>query len=93
MGSQTGLHPLLTLISVYVGLRFSGIWGALLGPVVMVLIISILQSGMLDGTIADVRAAMVNMSLFLSRSRGVRDEPDVVVRHSASGKGIAEQEE
>lgn len=55
MGNQTGLHPLLALISIYVGIQYSGLWGAFLGPLVILLIISILDSGLLDGTIDDVR--------------------------------------
>src|SRR5699024_4253836 len=45
MGTQTGLHPLLALIGIYVGIEVFGLWGALLGPLVMVILISIIRSG------------------------------------------------
>lgn len=55
MGSQTGLHPLLALMGIYVGIQFSGLWGALLGPLVMVIIIGVIRSGIFDNTFADIR--------------------------------------
>lgn len=55
MGTQTGLPPLLALLSSYVGLQFSGLWGALLGPVTLMFVISIARSGILDNTMADLR--------------------------------------
>jgi|SRR5690625_210479 len=54
MGTQTGLHPLFALIGIYVGIQFSGLWGALLGPLVMVVFIGFLRSGVLDNTFADI---------------------------------------
>lgn len=54
MGKQTGLHPLLALIGIYVGIQFSGLWGALLGPLVMVVLIGVVRSGILDNTFADL---------------------------------------
>ena len=74
MGSQTGLHPLLTLFSVFVGLKYSGVWGALLGPIVMVLVISIFQSGMLDNTVADIQAASAKLTALLSTAQAKRKQ-------------------
>lgn len=84
MGSQTGMHPLLTLFSVYVGLKFSGAWGALLGPIIMMLFLSIFRSGMLDNTIADVRAAAKELSSTLDHrsAETVSSEPYIVVHHN-----------
>ena len=36
LGSQIGLHPLLTLMSIYIGLKIFGILGFLIGPMVLV---------------------------------------------------------
>lgn len=55
MGSQTGLHPLLVLLSTYVGLQVSGLWGAILGPLVLMLIISIVKSGVFKNTLEDLK--------------------------------------
>ena len=38
LGAQIGLHPLLTLFSMYFGFRCIGVWGLLLGPVTAVIL-------------------------------------------------------
>lgn len=67
MGTQTGLHPLFALIGIYVGIQFSGLWGALLGPLVIIVIISILRSGILDNTLADIREFYYKTAMALRR--------------------------
>jgi sporulation integral membrane protein YtvI len=42
IGKQIGIHPLLTLFSMYLGLQLFGILGMIIGPVLMVIIKSIL---------------------------------------------------
>lgn len=68
VGSQTGLHPLAALVSTYVGLQFSGLLGAILGPMFMMIIISMLKTDLLDNTAADVKALVRHISFVLSRS-------------------------
>ena len=67
MGTQTGLHPLLALIGIYVGIQFSGLWGALLGPLVMILIISVIRSGVLDNTFRDFKEVYYKTAILLKR--------------------------
>lgn len=67
MGTQTGLHPIFALIGIYVGIQFSGLWGALLGPLVMVVLIGIIKSGLLDNTFADISDLYHTVSSTLSR--------------------------
>lgn len=38
LGTQIGLHPLLTLFSIYFGYKCIGFWGLLLGPIIAVLL-------------------------------------------------------
>jgi len=38
LGNQIGLHPLLTLVSMYVGLKAFGVLGMIIGPILAVLI-------------------------------------------------------
>jgi sporulation integral membrane protein YtvI len=45
LGSQIGLHPLLTLMSIYVGLRLFGVLGFVIGPIVLVVSKVILEAG------------------------------------------------
>ncbi len=44
LGVQIGLHPLLTLISIYVGFKLFGIIGLILGPVAVITIKTVLVS-------------------------------------------------
>ena len=44
MAQQIGIHPLLTLFSMYLGLQLFGILGMIIGPVLMVIIKSILSA-------------------------------------------------
>lgn len=61
VGSQTGMHPLLALMSAYVGLQFSGVWGAILGPVFVMVAISVVRSGVFDSTMADLGIVAANI--------------------------------
>lgn len=38
LGKQIGIHPLATLMSIYVGLQLFGVFGFIIGPVIMVVI-------------------------------------------------------
>ena len=38
VSGQIGIHPIFTLISMYTGFRFLGVWGLLLGPVVLIIL-------------------------------------------------------
>lgn len=62
MGDQTGLPPLLALLGTYIGLQFSGVWGAVLGPVVLMLLIRVTKSGLFTNTASDLRAAYNDVS-------------------------------
>jgi len=44
VSTQIGLNPLITLVSVYVGLRLMGIFGMILGPIVTIIIINFIKS-------------------------------------------------
>lgn len=74
VGSQTGLHPLLALISTYIGLQFLGVWGALLGPVLLMLCISIVKSGILDNTLIDLKELSKIISATLHKSSPKKDD-------------------
>lgn len=67
MGKQTGLHPLLALIGIYVGIQYSGLFGALIGPLVMVVLIGVIRSGILDNTFADLSELYYKTNLLLKR--------------------------
>ncbi len=43
LGAQIGMHPLLTLFSMYFGYQCIGFWGLILGPVIAVMLRTILR--------------------------------------------------
>ncbi|HPF20898.1 MAG TPA: sporulation integral membrane protein YtvI [Syntrophomonas sp.] len=48
VGDNIGLHPLVTLMSLYVGLKLGGVVGMIMGPVCVVIFIAIYRTGVLD---------------------------------------------
>jgi sporulation integral membrane protein YtvI len=48
VGDSIGLHPLATLISLYVGLQVGGVPGMFLGPIIVVIFIACYRAGLLD---------------------------------------------
>ncbi len=56
VGDQVGLHPLLSLMSMYVGMRMAGLVGMLLMPIVWMAFINMYREGVFDATIKDVRS-------------------------------------
>lgn len=51
VSSSVGLNPILTLMSMYVGYKTLSIGGMILGPVILMLIISFYKAGVFDGII------------------------------------------
>ncbi|MCL1855436.1 MAG: AI-2E family transporter [Clostridia bacterium] len=56
LGSNLGVSPLLSLIGMFAGLHLGGIVGLILGPVVMVVIVSAVRARLFDGVVMDCRA-------------------------------------
>ncbi|MGE5544725.1 MAG: sporulation integral membrane protein YtvI [Bacillota bacterium] len=48
LGDNIGLHPLATLIALYVGLKVAGVAGMILGPAVVVVFLACRRAGMFD---------------------------------------------
>lgn len=49
VGDNIGLHPLATLISLYIGLKLGGMVGMILGPVTLVIIMACYEAGLFSG--------------------------------------------
>lgn len=69
VGDQTGLSPIASLVSIYVGMKLGGVVGMVLGPVVCLVLFNIVRGGLLDGTVADLRAALWDLMAFFKRGR------------------------
>ena len=65
LGDQTGLSPLLSLASVYVGMKLAGVPGMILGPVLCLVALNLVRSGVLDRSLTDLRLAGGDISAIL----------------------------
>ena len=44
VSTHIGIHPIFTLISMYTGFKFMGVWGLLLGPILLIIIKNIFST-------------------------------------------------
>lgn len=56
VSSKVGMNPILTLMSMYVGYRTLSIGGLILGPIILMLIISFYKAGVFDAPIRLVKS-------------------------------------
>lgn len=75
VGNQTGLSPVTSLISIYVGMRLAGVPGMILGPVVCMVAKNICALGVFDGVLADLRLAVGDVSALLKKRPDPPAEP------------------
>ena len=66
VGDQTGLSPILSLVSIYVGMKVAGVLGMVLGPTVLLVILNVAGMGMFRGLRLDVEAAARDIAAILS---------------------------
>ncbi len=66
VGDQTGLSPIASLVSIYVGMRLGGVPGMVLGPVICLTAITVIRGGAFAGTQRDLRLAMGDISAILN---------------------------
>jgi predicted PurR-regulated permease PerM len=73
VGGQTGLSPILSLVSIYVGMRLAGFWGMVLGPVVLLIVINIVKMGVFSNVARDVRLAAHDIRALLAARENKTD--------------------
>ena len=66
VGDQTGLSPILSLFSIYIGMKLGGVPGMVLGPIVVLVLINLGKTGMFSGFGMDLRAAAEDIASLLS---------------------------
>ena len=66
VGDQTGLSPILSLVSIYVGMKLAGVLGMVFGPVVVLVILNLAGMGMFRGVRLDLEAAARDIAAILS---------------------------
>lgn len=70
VGNQTGLHPLLSLLAIYVGMRLGGVAAMILAPVLLLMMRNLWRAGMFRATFRDVSRAAEDMWAVLHREPG-----------------------
>ncbi len=55
VSQNIGIHPLTTLMAMYVGFRIFSIGGMIVGPLVMVMLVSLYRTGIFDGVITSAK--------------------------------------
>lgn len=66
VGDQTGLSPILSLVSIYVGMKLAGVLGMILGPICMLVLINLSRMGMFRGVRQDLTAAARDVAAILA---------------------------
>ena len=66
VGDQTGLSPLLSLVSIYVGMKLAGVLGMVFGPIVLLVLLNLAGMGMFRGLALDLTAAARDITALLS---------------------------
>ena len=66
VGDQTGLSPILSLVSIYVGMKLAGVLGMVFGPVVLLMVLNLAGMGMFRGARLDLEAAARDIAAILS---------------------------
>lgn len=72
LGSQTGLHPVLSLLSIFVGMKAFGVLGMILAPTLLLVFINVARSGVFAALVADVSMAFQDLTALLKHRE---DEP------------------
>jgi len=62
MSTQSGISPLTVLLSLYVGMRLSGLWGLILGPLCAMVLVALYKAGAFEGWRKDVCAVVDSMA-------------------------------
>lgn len=58
VSSSVGMNPLVTLMSMYIGYRVLSVGGLIVGPIIMLLILSLYKSGIFDTPIAIIKQVL-----------------------------------
>ena len=67
VGDQTGLSPILSLVSIYVGMKLAGVLGMVFGPVTLLVLLNLTGMGIFRGLRLDLAAAAEDIMAILSQ--------------------------
>lgn len=67
VGDQTGLSPILSLISIYAGMKLGGVTGMILGPILTLVVLNLAGLGMFHNLRLDLADAVTDIAALLRR--------------------------
>lgn len=70
VGSQTGLHPLLSLLAIYVGMKLGGVLWMILAPVLVIMFRNLWRAGVFLESWRDLSLAARDLTAILRSGRG-----------------------
>ncbi len=70
VGGQTGLSPIASLMSIYVGMKLAGVAGMALGPVTWLVFSAVARDGAFAGTLRDLKMALSDLAAVLRGTEG-----------------------
>ena len=76
VGDQTGLHPLLSLLAIYVGMKLGGVVAMILAPVLLLMLRNLWRAGMFHATVRDLTMAARDMAAILHGRPEETDPPE-----------------
>ncbi len=88
MGDSLGLHPLLSLLFMYVGFRVAGFGGMLLACPIGLVVMEILKSGLYGGVIFHMRVLLQDIRDF----RQGREVPVEMILRQENATKVSEEE-
>ena len=66
VGNHTGLSSLMSLVSIYVGMKVAGVVGMIFMPVVFMVVITMYRVGTFDNCLMDIKTAILDVRKILS---------------------------
>lgn len=67
VGEQTGLSPIASLVSIYVGMKTAGVAGMVLAPVVVIMVLNLAGMGLFRGLRLDISSAFRDILAILAQ--------------------------
>jgi len=67
VGDQTGLSPILSLVSMYAGMKLAGVPGMILGPILTLVVLNLAGIGVFGGVRRDISAAAEDIWAILAQ--------------------------
>lgn len=74
VGDQTGLSPIASLISIYIGWRLAGVLGMVFGPTIALIALNLVKLGLFEGVRLDLAAAAEDIMAVLRERPPQKEE-------------------